>query len=107
MVEGMAGGGAAGGGKNAASLGLDGLAQAAGNPNFLKDALGMLNDPEVQGEVKRLMEDPAFRSEMEGMMARPEYQQAMQKAQEELAELSKDPAKLAELQEQARTMMNA
>ena len=30
----------------------------------------------------------------------------MKKAQEELAELSKDPAKLAELQQQARAMMS-
>jgi tripartite-type tricarboxylate transporter receptor subunit TctC len=104
LAEGLTG---TGGGKSAASLGLDGLAQAAGDSNFLKEALGMLDDPEVQAEVKKLMEDPSFKAEMEGMMARPEYQEAMKKAQDELAELSKDPAKFAELQEQARAMMNS
>lgn len=95
------------GGAGAAALGLEGLAAAAQNPSFLKDTLGMLDDPEVQAEVKKLMEDPAFKAEMEGMMAKPEYQDVMKKAQDELAELSKDPAKLAELQQQARTMLNA
>ena len=87
-------------------MGLEGLAKAADNPNFLQEALGMMDDPEVQAEVKKLMEDPSFKAEMENMMARPEYQEAMKKAQEELAELSKDPAKLAELQQQARAMMS-
>ena len=53
------------------------------------------------------MNDESFKSEIEGMMALPEYQEAMKKAQEDLAELSKDPTKLAEMQAQARAMLNA
>ncbi len=94
-------------GKASAALGLDGLAAAAGNPNILGETLKMLDDPEVQKEVQKLMNDPAFKSEMEGMMTRPEYQDAMKKAQEELAEISKDPTKLAEMQAQARAMLDA
>lgn len=99
--------GATPGGKASAGMGLDGLAAATQNPNILGDTLKMLDDPEIQQEVKKLMNDPSFKNEMEQMMSSPEYADAMQKAQEELAELSKDPAKLAEMQEQARAMLNA
>ena len=94
-------------GKTSAAMGLEGLAAAAKNPNILGETLKMLDDPDVQKEVQKLMNDESFKSEIEGMMALPEYQEAMKKAQEDLAELSKDPTKLAEMQAKARAMLNA
>ena len=94
-------------GKASANMGLEGLAAATQNPNVLGETLKMLDDPEVQQEVKKLMNDPTFKNEMERMMSSDIYADAMKKAQDELAELSKDPAKLAEMQEQARAMLNA
>jgi hypothetical protein len=52
------------------------------------------------------MNDPAFKAEMEKMMDMPEYKDAFEKAQDELADLQSDPAKLAGMQQQARRMMN-
>ena len=47
-------------GASAAEVGMAELQRIANNPAEMKKTLDMLNDPEVQAEVQRMMKDPNF-----------------------------------------------
>jgi hypothetical protein len=81
-------GGAAGGERTDVEIGLQGLAQAANDPDALRTAFEALQDPDTQADVKRMMSDPKFRAQMEQLKSSPQFQAAMDNAREKIGKMS-------------------
>ena len=86
-------------------LGFQGIKQAANDPRMMQDLMKSMNDPEIMAEAQKMMQDPAFQKQMKAMMGDKTVAEAATKAQEALGELSKDPAKLAQMQEKMARVM--
>lgn len=86
-------------------LGFAGLQQAAKDPSFMADFMKSMADPEIMAEAQKMMKDPAFQKQMKDMMGDKTIQQATERAKTAFAELSQDPAKMAEMTRQVEQMM--
>eukprot|EP00636_Phaeomonas_parva_P009806 CAMPEP_0118883270 /NCGR_PEP_ID=MMETSP1163-20130328/22360_1 /TAXON_ID=124430 /ORGANISM="Phaeomonas parva, Strain CCMP2877" /LENGTH=220 /DNA_ID=CAMNT_0006820613 /DNA_START=152 /DNA_END=814 /DNA_ORIENTATION=+ len=79
-----------------ARAGVDYMRGAMGDSAELRQALAMLDDPNVIAEVQQMMSDPKFKAEMEKYTSDPRFQQSVEQANEMLgesaaADMLKDP----------------
>ena len=91
-------------GEQNAAAGLQSLVKAAKDPARLADAMADLNDPEMMKNAKQMMADPAFQAEMQRMMDQPEMRKIVEASRSFVQEISKDPSKVAEMQQRIAQM---
>ena len=94
-------------GEQNAATGLQSLVNAAKNPARLADAMADLNDPEMMKNAKEMMADPAFQAEMQRMMDQPEMRKIVEASRSFVQEISKDPSKMAEMQQRIAQIAGA
>jgi hypothetical protein len=64
----------------------------------LAETLEMMKDPEVMAEVQAMMKDPSFQAEMKKYTNNPAFKDAMSRANEEVENIARDPARAKKLE---------
>jgi hypothetical protein len=90
-----------------AATGLQSLVNAAKDPARLADAMADLNDPEMMISAREMLADPTFQAEMQRMMEQPEMRKIVEASRSFVQEISKDPSKMAEMQQHIAQMTKA
>ena len=58
----------------------------------------MMKDPEIMKEVQAMMKDPSFQQEMKKYTNNPAFKDAMARANDEVENLARDPARAKKLE---------